>query len=155
MSRLIITFTPSVSLTVNTESPFPSHCLRARRASSAHHHSHPMPRRRHGTFLTHTHPRIRRARRPCHRRRRRQESLPTNQPQLEMGDAAYRAIIPTDVLLNDPDLCPLVETPEMVGWMGPGRHIMAYSIVRHAYLHLSIPTQHVFSLSNDASHLAC
>ena len=71
-----------------------------------------------------------------------------------MGDTAYRAIIPTDVLLNDPDLCSLVETPEMVGWMGPGRHIMAYSIVRHAYLHVSIPTQHVFSPSNDASHLA-
>ena len=67
-----------------------------------------------------------------------------------MGDTAYRTIIPADVLLNDPDLCPLVETPEMVAWKGPGRHFMAYSIVRHAYLHLSIPTQHVFSPSNDA-----
>ncbi|KAF9227012.1 FAD/NAD(P)-binding domain-containing protein [Gyrodon lividus] len=44
------------------------------------------------------------------------------------GDAAYRAIIPTELLLKDPDLRPLVETPEMVGWLGPGRHIMAYNI---------------------------
>ncbi|KIJ60015.1 hypothetical protein HYDPIDRAFT_32595 [Hydnomerulius pinastri MD-312] len=44
------------------------------------------------------------------------------------GDAAYRAIIPTELLLKDPDLRPLVENPEMVGWMGPERHIMAYNI---------------------------
>ncbi|KAG1767425.1 FAD/NAD(P)-binding domain-containing protein [Suillus occidentalis] len=44
------------------------------------------------------------------------------------GDAAYRAIIPTEKLLQDPDLRPLVEKPEMVGWMGPHRHIMAYNI---------------------------
>ncbi|KAF8134218.1 hypothetical protein EV363DRAFT_1160497 [Boletus edulis] len=44
------------------------------------------------------------------------------------GDAAYRAIIPTNLMLKDPDLRPLVETPEMVGWMGPGRHIMTYNI---------------------------
>ena len=56
------------------------------------------------------------------------------------GDAAYRAIIPADLLLKDPDLRPLIETPEMVGWMGPGGHIMTYSIVRHleiSYLPLS------------------
>lgn len=44
------------------------------------------------------------------------------------GDAAYRAIVPTEKLLQDPDLRPLVEKPEMVGWMGPNRHIMAYNI---------------------------
>lgn len=44
------------------------------------------------------------------------------------GDAAYRAIIPTGKLLQDPDLRPLVEKSEMVGWMGPRRHIMAYNI---------------------------
>ena len=50
------------------------------------------------------------------------------------GDAAYRAIVPTGLLLRDPDLRPLVETPEMVGWMGPGGHIMTYNIVRHVFL---------------------
>jgi len=44
------------------------------------------------------------------------------------GDAAYRVIIPAERLLADPELRPLVETPEMTGWMGPGRHIMAYCI---------------------------
>ncbi|KAG9309242.1 FAD/NAD(P)-binding domain-containing protein [Chiua virens] len=44
------------------------------------------------------------------------------------GDAAYRAIIPTELLLNDPLLRPLVDTPEMVGWMGPKSHIMTYNI---------------------------
>ncbi|KII92656.1 hypothetical protein PLICRDRAFT_480035 [Plicaturopsis crispa FD-325 SS-3] len=44
------------------------------------------------------------------------------------GDAAYRAIVPTSELLKHPDLKPLVDKPEMVGWMGPGRHIMAYNI---------------------------
>lgn len=44
------------------------------------------------------------------------------------GDAAYRAIVPAEKLLQDPDLRPLVEKPEMVGWMGPSRHIMAYNI---------------------------
>lgn len=46
------------------------------------------------------------------------------------GDAAYRALVPTSELMKDPDLRPLIDTPEMVGWMGPGRHIMAYSVVR-------------------------
>lgn len=44
------------------------------------------------------------------------------------GDAAYRAVIPTEILLADPDLRGLVETPEMVGWLGPQRHIMGYNI---------------------------
>ena len=50
------------------------------------------------------------------------------------GDAAYRAVIPAHLLLNDPDLCSLVENPEMVSWIGPNGHIMAYAIVRHAHL---------------------
>lgn len=45
------------------------------------------------------------------------------------GDAAYRAIIPTDVMIRDPDLKPLVDEAEMTGWMGPDRHVMAYCIV--------------------------
>ncbi|KAI5117861.1 hypothetical protein M0805_007704 [Coniferiporia weirii] len=44
------------------------------------------------------------------------------------GDAAYRAIIPTEKMLADPELRPFVENPEMTAWMGPGRHVMAYCI---------------------------
>ncbi|EIN04497.1 FAD/NAD(P)-binding domain-containing protein [Punctularia strigosozonata HHB-11173 SS5] len=44
------------------------------------------------------------------------------------GDAAYRAIIPTDFMLKDPELKPFVDEPEMTAWMAPGRHLMAYNI---------------------------
>jgi salicylate hydroxylase len=44
------------------------------------------------------------------------------------GDAAYRAVIPTDSMLSDPDLKVLVDTPEFVTWMGPDRHIVGYNI---------------------------
>lgn len=52
-------------------------------------------------------------------------------PAQPTGDAAYRAIIPTSIMLEHPDLKPFVDTPEMTGWMGPGRHLMAYNIVCH------------------------
>ena len=45
------------------------------------------------------------------------------------GDAAYRGIIATDLMLHDSDLRKLVETPEMTGWMAPRRHVVAYTIV--------------------------
>jgi len=46
-----------------------------------------------------------------------------------MGDAAYRMVISTDLMLEDPALWPLVETPEMTVWMAPSRHLTAYCIV--------------------------
>ncbi|TCD67710.1 hypothetical protein EIP91_012007 [Steccherinum ochraceum] len=49
-------------------------------------------------------------------------------PATPTGDAAYRALIPTSFLLADPELRPFVDTPEMSGWMAPGRHLMAYCI---------------------------
>jgi salicylate hydroxylase len=48
------------------------------------------------------------------------------------GDAAYRAIIPTDLMLADPELKSLVDEPNMTGWMAPGRHLMAYCIVSNS-----------------------
>jgi len=45
------------------------------------------------------------------------------------GDAVYRAVVCTDLMLEDPELRPFVETPEMTAWMAPGRHLMAYCIV--------------------------
>jgi 2-polyprenyl-6-methoxyphenol hydroxylase-like FAD-dependent oxidoreductase len=45
------------------------------------------------------------------------------------GDAAYRMIICTDSMLQDPELRQFVETPEMTAWMAPRRHLMAYNIV--------------------------
>jgi 2-polyprenyl-6-methoxyphenol hydroxylase-like FAD-dependent oxidoreductase len=53
------------------------------------------------------------------------------------GDAAYRAIISTDLMLQDPDLRQLVETPEMTAWMSPRRHLMAYNIVSAVFFLLN------------------
>ncbi|KAG2028420.1 hypothetical protein BDR03DRAFT_837133, partial [Suillus americanus] len=44
------------------------------------------------------------------------------------GDAAYRALIPTEKLLQDDDLRPLVENTESIIWMGPKGHIVGYNI---------------------------
>ena len=49
------------------------------------------------------------------------------------GDTAYRATIPTELLLRDPELRPFVETPTMTGWLAPGRHVMSYCIVRSVF----------------------
>ncbi|THH26332.1 hypothetical protein EUX98_g7853 [Antrodiella citrinella] len=49
-------------------------------------------------------------------------------PAQATGDAAYRALIPTSIMLADPELKPFVDTPEMCAWMAPGRHLMAYCI---------------------------
>lgn len=51
-------------------------------------------------------------------------------PAQATGDAAYRAIIPSSVMAKDPDLKPFLDEPEMTAWMAPGRHLMAYCIVR-------------------------
>jgi 2-polyprenyl-6-methoxyphenol hydroxylase-like FAD-dependent oxidoreductase len=45
------------------------------------------------------------------------------------GDAAYRVIVHTDLMLADPELRPFVETPEMTAWMAPDRHLVGYCIV--------------------------
>ncbi|KZT03048.1 FAD/NAD(P)-binding domain-containing protein [Laetiporus sulphureus 93-53] len=49
-------------------------------------------------------------------------------PAQATGDAAYRALIPTSLMMEDPDLRPFVDVPEMTGWMGLGRHVMAYNV---------------------------
>ncbi|KAG2145434.1 uncharacterized protein EDB93DRAFT_1087020 [Suillus bovinus] len=44
------------------------------------------------------------------------------------GDAAYRALIPAEKLLQDDELRPLMEKMESNIWMGPGGHIVGYTI---------------------------
>src|SRR5712672_2337332 len=44
------------------------------------------------------------------------------------GDAVYRAIISTDLMLQDTELRQLVEIPKMTAWMAPRHHLMAYNI---------------------------
>jgi salicylate hydroxylase len=46
------------------------------------------------------------------------------------GEAVYRAVVPTSLLENHDELRDLVETPGLRSWLGPGRHVVAYPIVR-------------------------
>ncbi|KAJ7195382.1 hypothetical protein GGX14DRAFT_475214, partial [Mycena pura] len=47
---------------------------------------------------------------------------------IHTGDSAYRAIVPTAAMRADPSLRGLVDSREMVNWMGPEKHIIGYSI---------------------------
>lgn len=45
------------------------------------------------------------------------------------GDAVYRAVIPTELIMADPDLKFLVEEQTTNVWLGPGRHVVGYFVV--------------------------
>jgi salicylate hydroxylase len=51
-------------------------------------------------------------------------------PAEPTGDAAYRAVIPASPLMQDPELRELIEPPQMNIWLAPGRHMVAYLLVR-------------------------
>ncbi|KAJ7084808.1 hypothetical protein B0H15DRAFT_783585 [Mycena belliarum] len=42
--------------------------------------------------------------------------------------AAYRVVLPSGLLLNDPDLESLVSNPEVTQWIGPGASLVGYPI---------------------------
>ncbi|KAJ4489914.1 hypothetical protein J3R30DRAFT_3417294 [Lentinula aciculospora] len=44
------------------------------------------------------------------------------------GDSAYRFLIPTEDMLLDPDLRPLVENASVSVWTGPQKHLVGYGI---------------------------
>lgn len=62
-----------------------------------------------------------------------QGSVVTATAPTPTGDAAYRVIIPAEHLAADPELKPLLDNPEMSGWMAPGRHLMAYPMVSRCH----------------------
>ena len=45
------------------------------------------------------------------------------------GDAAYRALIPTSLMMQDPGMRELIEPPQLTTWMAPRRHLVGYPIV--------------------------
>jgi salicylate hydroxylase len=45
----------------------------------------------------------------------------------ETGDTCFRAVIPGEVLLQDPELAPLVTNPGFEQWLGPDHHIIGYT----------------------------
>jgi len=62
------------------------------------------------------------------------QQVVTGKPnQVELtGDAVYRATIPASLMMQDPELREFIEHPQMTGWIGPGRCITAYPIVRQS-----------------------
>ena len=46
------------------------------------------------------------------------------------GNAAYRVLIPTSLMMQDPELRELIEPLQATSWLGPGRCMVAYPIVR-------------------------
>ena len=46
------------------------------------------------------------------------------------GDAAWRALIPASLMIQDPELRELIENPHLTAWPAPGRHLVGYPIVR-------------------------
>ena len=69
-----------------------------------------------------------------------------NDAPIPTGDAAYRVIIRTDSMLQDPELRQFVDTPETTAWMGPERHIIAYNIVSFASFFLNTKGARRFSM---------
>ncbi|CAG7928169.1 unnamed protein product [Penicillium olsonii] len=47
------------------------------------------------------------------------------------GDAAYRIMLPREVMEKDPELKALIDEPQATRWLGPGRHIIAYPVRKH------------------------
>lgn len=45
------------------------------------------------------------------------------------GGAAYRALVPTSLMMQDPELREFVENPYLNSWLAPGRHLVGYPIV--------------------------
>lgn len=54
-------------------------------------------------------------------------------PAEPTGDAAYRATIPSSLLMQDPELREFIEHPQLTSWLGPGRHLVTYPIVCSIY----------------------
>ncbi|OGE48846.1 hypothetical protein PENARI_c025G03859 [Penicillium arizonense] len=47
------------------------------------------------------------------------------------GDAAYRIMLPREIMEKDPELKELIDQPEATRWLGPSRHIIAYPVRSH------------------------
>jgi salicylate hydroxylase len=47
------------------------------------------------------------------------------------GDAAYRIMLPREIMEKDPELKELIDEPQATRWLGPSRHIIAYPVRKH------------------------
>ncbi|KAI5365048.1 Putative FAD-binding domain, FAD/NAD(P)-binding domain superfamily [Septoria linicola] len=54
-------------------------------------------------------------------------------PPVTTGDLAYRVLLSTEGMRDDPDLAPFLATHHVRYWMGPGAHAVSY-VLRHGKL---------------------
>ena len=54
------------------------------------------------------------------------------------GDAVYRVTVPASLIMQDPELCEFIVHPQMTVWLGPGKCMIGYPIVRPSSFH--VPT---------------
>ncbi|KGO74770.1 Monooxygenase, FAD-binding [Penicillium italicum] len=47
------------------------------------------------------------------------------------GDAAYRIVLPRNIMEKDPELKKLIDEPQATRWLGPSRHVIAYPVRKH------------------------
>lgn len=57
--------------------------------------------------------------------------------QEETGSAAYRILLKREDMAHDPELLALIDSDEVVRWVGEKRHIIAYAIDNHSIYNLS------------------
>jgi len=50
-----------------------------------------------------------------------------------LGEAAFRATIPREVMLQDEEMRELIDTPGSIKWLGERRHIIGYGMVSRAF----------------------
>ncbi|KAG9187026.1 salicylate hydroxylase [Alternaria panax] len=62
----------------------------------------------------------------------------------ETGDTCFRAVIPGEVLLQDPELADLVTNPGFEQWLGPDHHVIGYNMQqgKNYNLLMVIPDDH-------------
>ncbi|KKA29635.1 hypothetical protein TD95_000672 [Thielaviopsis punctulata] len=70
-------------------------------------------------------------------RRRILETLGIEDSEKETGQAAYRIMLNREDMKNDPEMLALIESDEVVRWIGEKRHIIAYPIHNHTIYNLS------------------
>ncbi|KAJ5773343.1 Monooxygenase FAD-binding [Penicillium paradoxum] len=65
------------------------------------------------------------------------------------GDAAYRIMLPRDIMEQDPELKALIDEPQATRWLGPARHIVAYPVRKHELYNVVLlhPDSHAVSES--------
>ena len=59
----------------------------------------------------------------------RQTIAPDHLKVKSIGDVAYRVVLPVELVRQDETLADLLNVPHVMCWLGPGRHVISYTVV--------------------------